>query len=195
ERAGAPATRLARRRRDAVADRRAHRGADRGERTLLGRHGGPRARGRRDDDRPDGDGQHAGPVLEPVQRLPDALGEHRDRAPRGRAQQHALPDPLPRRAVPLRDHVPLQLAGRVGAAALPPEGVPAVTALRELDRRRSVKRSIPRRLSRRTTSLSAQGEPMLWLTGGALVFALAMIAGLLVLVASRGASTFWPQPI
>ena len=36
---------------------------------------------------------------------------------------------------------------------------------------------------------------MLWLTGGALVLSLAMIAGLLLFVGVRGATTFWPQPI
>jgi phosphate transport system permease protein len=36
---------------------------------------------------------------------------------------------------------------------------------------------------------------MLWLTGGALVLALAMIGGLLALVVARGTATFWPQPI
>ncbi len=36
---------------------------------------------------------------------------------------------------------------------------------------------------------------MVWLTGGALSIALAMIAGLLLLVASQGLSTFWPRPL
>ncbi len=70
-----------------------------------------------------------------------------------------------------------------------------MNGLRQLDPRRTVTRAAPRRISRRATSLAAQGEPMLWLTGGALVLALAMIAGLLLLVVVRGGSTFWPQPI
>ncbi len=41
----------------------------------------------------------------------------------------------------------------------------------------------------------ANGEPMIWLTGGALAVALAMIVGLLALVLCRGLATFWPQPL
>jgi len=41
----------------------------------------------------------------------------------------------------------------------------------------------------------SQGEPLLWLIGGALGIALLMIAGLLLLVVVQGASTFWPRPI
>ena len=70
-----------------------------------------------------------------------------------------------------------------------------MTASLQRPRAAAVMRAAPRRLLRRATSLSAQGEPMLWLTGGALVLALAMIAGLLVLVAWHGSSTFWPRPI
>jgi hypothetical protein len=42
---------------------------------------------------------------------------------------------------------------------------------------------------------AAHGESLLWLTGGALVIALAMIIGLLTTVAYQGFSTFWPQPL
>ena len=42
----------------------------------------------------------------------------------------------------------------------------------------------------RTTSLYAHGEPMVWLTGGALALSLFMIAGLVVLVVVQGARTF-----
>ncbi|HUF79214.1 MAG TPA: phosphate ABC transporter permease PstA [Thermoanaerobaculia bacterium] len=45
------------------------------------------------------------------------------------------------------------------------------------------------------SSLIAAGEPMLWLTGGAMLVCLAMIQGLLALVAYQGFSTFWPRPI
>ena len=48
---------------------------------------------------------------------------------------------------------------------------------------------------RRGTSLVAHGEPMLWLTAGMLVVALVMTSGLLVLIAVRGLSTFWPAPL
>ncbi len=41
----------------------------------------------------------------------------------------------------------------------------------------------------------AYGEPMLWLTGGALVLCLLMIAGLVGLLIVQGASTFWPIPV
>lgn len=51
------------------------------------------------------------------------------------------------------------------------------------------------RTSRRTTALSALGEPWLWLAGGALAFALAMIAGLVTLILVRGLGTFWPAEL
>lgn len=44
-------------------------------------------------------------------------------------------------------------------------------------------------------SLLAQGEPFVWLTGGALALALSMIFGLLALVLASGGGTFWPQPV
>lgn len=43
--------------------------------------------------------------------------------------------------------------------------------------------------------LTAHGEPLLWLTGGALAISLAMIVGLLALVIYQGIGTFWPQPL
>ncbi len=53
----------------------------------------------------------------------------------------------------------------------------------------------PRKKALRTTSLFAHGEPMVWLTGGSLVLAVFMIAGLLGLVLWQGGSTFWPGAI
>ena len=57
----------------------------------------------------------------------------------------------------------------------------------------------PQRTRRRRgsshTSLSAHGEPMVWLTGGALAIALLMIIGLLAHVLWAGARTFWPTAI
>ena len=44
------------------------------------------------------------------------------------------------------------------------------------------------------TSLLAHGQPQVWLTGGALALALAMVVGLLVLVFYQGLTTFWPVP-
>jgi len=52
-----------------------------------------------------------------------------------------------------------------------------------------------RRKRRRTTSLFAHGEPMVWLTGGALGIALTMIVGLLALVLLKGIGTFWPSRV
>lgn len=52
-----------------------------------------------------------------------------------------------------------------------------------------------RRAKRRASSLFANGEPMVWLTGGALSLSLCMIAGLLVLVIWQGAGTFWPSRV
>lgn len=53
----------------------------------------------------------------------------------------------------------------------------------------------PARWRRRRTSLSAHGEPMVWLTGGALIAALAMIVGLLGWIFYEGVTTFWPAPV
>lgn len=52
-----------------------------------------------------------------------------------------------------------------------------------------------RRRTRATTSLLAHGEPMVWLTGGALAVALLMITGLLLLVLVQGSGTFWPGSV
>ena len=52
-----------------------------------------------------------------------------------------------------------------------------------------------RRISRPGLSLMAQGEPAVWLTGGALAASLVMIIGLLALVFYAGTSTFWPVPV
>ena len=53
----------------------------------------------------------------------------------------------------------------------------------------------PRSRGRSGSTVIANGEPMIWLTGGALAVALAMIVGLLALVLCRGLATFWPQPL
>jgi ABC-type phosphate transport system permease subunit len=45
------------------------------------------------------------------------------------------------------------------------------------------------------TPLNAYGEPMVWLTGGALAICLAMVIGLLVFVVWMGLTTFWPAPV
>jgi len=46
--------------------------------------------------------------------------------------------------------------------------------------------------SKKRSTLHAHGEPMVWLTGGALGLALFMIVGLLLLVVWQGVFTFWP---
>ena len=53
----------------------------------------------------------------------------------------------------------------------------------------------PRRRAMPKSSLRANGEPMIWLTGGALAVSLAMIIGLMMLVFFQGVDTFWPQPV
>jgi len=53
----------------------------------------------------------------------------------------------------------------------------------------------PRRTRSTYSSLTAHGEPWVWLTGGALALAIMMITGLLAFIALRGASTFWPVPL
>ncbi len=45
------------------------------------------------------------------------------------------------------------------------------------------------------TILLAHGEPMVWLTGGALAVALTMILALLLKVFVEGVGTFWPGPL
>ena len=52
----------------------------------------------------------------------------------------------------------------------------------------------PRKPKVRKSSIFAHGEPLRWLTGGALVVCAAMIVGLLLLVAFQGLTTFWPAP-
>ena len=56
----------------------------------------------------------------------------------------------------------------------------------------------PKRYRRAThtgMTLYAEGEPMVWLTGGALAIALLMILGMLGFVFYMGAATFWPRAI
>jgi phosphate transport system permease protein len=45
------------------------------------------------------------------------------------------------------------------------------------------------------TTLTAHGEPWVWLTAAALATAVAMIVGLLGFIALRGIATFWPVPL
>lgn len=52
-----------------------------------------------------------------------------------------------------------------------------------------------RRRTRSRSSLFATGEPMVWLTGGALAICAFMVVGLLSLVLWKGLSTFWVVPV
>ena len=52
-----------------------------------------------------------------------------------------------------------------------------------------------KRASMSGSALVARGEPMVWLTGGALAIALFMIVGLLILILVQGIGTFWPVPV
>ena len=56
-------------------------------------------------------------------------------------------------------------------------------------------RSKPAPRGRGHVPLTAFGEPLVWLTGGALALCLLMITGLLVLVFWQGFTTFWPAPV
>ncbi|MFA9480160.1 ABC transporter permease subunit [Phycisphaerales bacterium AB-hyl4] len=56
------------------------------------------------------------------------------------------------------------------------------------------KRSLRRRAPA-GSSLTAHGEPMVWLIGGGLAICAFMIIGLLILIAWQGSATFWPKPI
>lgn len=52
-----------------------------------------------------------------------------------------------------------------------------------------------RRSRSAASGLAAHGEPWVWLTAGCLATAIAMIVGLLSLIAIRGAASFWPVPL
>ena len=56
-------------------------------------------------------------------------------------------------------------------------------------------RAKPAPTGRGHVPLTAFGEPLVWLTGGALALCLLMIVGLLVLVFWQGFTTFWPAPV
>jgi phosphate transport system permease protein len=52
-----------------------------------------------------------------------------------------------------------------------------------------------KRRVRNKASVAARGEPMLWLTGGCVAVAVAMIVTLLGFIAYQGIVTFWPKPL
>ncbi|MDP1661577.1 MAG: hypothetical protein Q8L55_06635, partial [Phycisphaerales bacterium] len=47
----------------------------------------------------------------------------------------------------------------------------------------------------RSTALASRGEPMVWLTGGALALCAVMVVALLAAVIVGGSKAFWPLPI
>ncbi|MBN8945275.1 MAG: phosphate ABC transporter permease PstA [Rhizobiales bacterium] len=70
---------------------------------------------------------------------------------------------------------------------VPQPVTPAISARSVARRQRSSLASL--------TDLRAQGEPWIWLLGGALSFGIVMILGFLLLVFWNGLVTFWPGPI
>ena len=52
-----------------------------------------------------------------------------------------------------------------------------------------------RRIRSGHATLTAHGEPWVWLTAASLAIAIAMIVGLLAFIAFRGLNTFWPVPM
>lgn len=76
----------------------------------------------------------------------------------------------------------------------------SVETAEKIERTETPSKPVPRqRRKRRSTSpglaILAQGEPFVWLTGGALVICVGMILGLLLLVFLVGTKTFWPTDI
>ncbi|MEM8884692.1 MAG: phosphate ABC transporter permease PstA [Planctomycetota bacterium] len=69
-----------------------------------------------------------------------------------------------------------------------------MTTTTQVDPGSHAKRPAPKR-PRARSSLFARGEPMVWITGGALILCLAMIVGLLAIVFINGFAAFWPVPI
>jgi phosphate transport system permease protein len=62
-------------------------------------------------------------------------------------------------------------------------------------RARGGRAPLPRtRRAARQRDLRTDGQPMIWLTGGALALGVLMIVGLLGLIAWQGVTTFWPVP-
>ncbi len=70
---------------------------------------------------------------------------------------------------------------------------PPTTSVFEREPRRAVWQR--RRRAGAHATLLAHGEPLVWLAGGALAVALAMVVGLLGFIFVQGASTFWPAPL
>src|SRR5262249_9891483 len=194
-RAGAPALRVAGLRRDAVADGDARDHPDGDERPVLGGDGRAGPRRRRGDDRPDGHRQHAPDGLEHLQRLQNAVGQHRHRDARRGGGQHALPHAVPLRRGAVRDDLRAQHRRRGDPAAVPPEGLPAMSTATAPPAPAPPAPQPHARRAKTRSALLAHGLPLVWLNGGGLAVCLAMILGLLLLIFYQGAVSFWPGPL
>src|SRR5262249_38693416 len=152
--------------------------------------------------RANGRRKHAHHGVEHFQRLPHALGQSGGRTSRSGARWYPLSCAVFNGVIAVRNDVRHQYFGRVGTAALSQEGVPAMSfpsavstpLAPESSQPKPPRRSRQRR-PRARTSLLAHGEPMIWLTGGALAIALCMIVGILLFILISGLNTFWPVPI
>jgi phosphate transport system permease protein len=82
-----------------------------------------------------------------------------------------------------------------GDSTANPEATPDAAGKAGGGAKGSGKKDWKRRRTRSRSSLFASGEPMVWLTGGALAICTFMVAGLLSLVLWKGLSTFWVVPV
>jgi ABC-type phosphate transport system permease subunit/ABC-type phosphate transport system auxiliary subunit len=77
----------------------------------------------------------------------------------------------------------------------PSEPTSAAATLERADDSRALARIASKRRGKRSTPLSARGEPVVWITGLAMAICLVMIVSLLGLTLVQGSTTFWQGPI
>src|SRR5262249_50312919 len=137
---------------------------------------------------------------ESVQWVPHTVGQHCYGIARRRPGRYSLSRVVSHRSVVVRNDIRSKHRSGSRAAAVPQEGFSAMTLETNADQpaRGSESNAAspglrPRKKPRH--SLIAQGEPMIWLTGGALTVSLAMILILLFTVFWHGLQTLWPAPI
>ena len=70
-----------------------------------------------------------------------------------------------------------------------------VASRRSSSEQAAAKKEWKRSRARSRSSIFAAGEPMVWLTGGALAICTLMVAALLAIVLWKGLITFWPQEV
>lgn len=87
------------------------------------------------------------------------------------------------------------MTGERPTTMTPDERPVAPAAAGEADRSPEPAAPLQERRPRARTSLFAVGEPMIWLTGGALIVCLIMVIGLLFMICCYGLSTFWPHDV